>query len=44
VVLEQWPHPPERLIAARDRLRQLLKSLWGELQQISTGQGDKTQS
>src|SRR5262245_6013416 len=24
VVLEQWPHPPELLVQARDRLRQLL--------------------
>jgi sugar phosphate isomerase/epimerase len=27
VVLEQWPHPPERFLQARDRLRQLVASI-----------------
>jgi sugar phosphate isomerase/epimerase len=31
VVLEQWPHPPELLVQARDRLRQLLTSVAPEV-------------
>jgi sugar phosphate isomerase/epimerase len=38
VILEQWPHPPELLVEARNRLRRVLDSTRGEQRDGSAGE------